>query len=145
MATKLERSLGETLEAIQAQRSSQILNVTPRLAADRNKKQFQVVLDVKSPVPFQADYLITEPSGNVLSSLMMGPTRIDPKDRRRIRFPAVTLKPLTPGNDVYVLSGKVGHIPSEQRPVPQLHRFEVRYRSLNQALLEVSRQQPPPH
>ena len=123
LARRLESALGETLDAIQAQR----------------------VLEVRSPVPFQADYLVTEPSGNLLSPLMMGPARIDPKGERRVRFAATTLKPLTRGSDVYVLSGKVGHVPSDKRPVPQLHSFEVRYRSLGKTLVEISRQQPPPH
>ena len=144
LARRLESALGETLDAIQAQRASRILDVTPHLATD-NLDDFQVVLEVQSPVPFQADYLVTEPSGNLLSPLMMGPARIDPKGERRVRFAATTLKPLTRGNDVYVLSGKVGHVPSDKRPVPELHPFEVRYRSLGKTLVEIFRQQPLPH
>jgi hypothetical protein len=76
---------------------------------------------------------------------MMGPARIDPKGERRVRFAATALKSLTQGNDIYVLSGKVGHVPSDKRPVPELHPFEVRYRSLGKTLVEISRQQPLPH
>ena len=144
LAKSLERSLGETFNAIQAQRASQTLHVTPHLATD-NLEQFQVVLDVQSPVPFQADYLVKEPSGNLLSPFMMGPARIDPKGETRVRFATTTLKPLTQGNDVYVLAGKVGHVPSDKRPVPELHPFEVSYRSIGKTLVEISRQQPPPH
>ena len=144
LARRLESALGETLDAIQAQRASRILDVTPHLATD-NLENFRVVLDVQSPVPFQADYLVKEPSGNLLSPFMMGPARIDPKGDRMVRFAATTLKPLTRGNDVYVLSGKVGHVPSDRRPVPELHPFEVRYRSVGKTLVEISRQQPPPH
>ena len=144
LARNFERSLSETFEAIAAERASRILNVTLHLATD-NLEKFQVVLDVKTSAPFQVDYLVTEPSGNVLSAIMMGPTSVDPNGRQRMRFPITTLKPLTNGNDIYVLSGKVAHLPSDGRPVPQFHPFEVRYRSLDKGLQEISRQQPPAH
>ena len=144
LAKSLERSLGETLEAIAEERESRILDVTPHLATD-NLEKFQVVLDVKRSVPFQVKYLIREPSGTVLSALMMGPASVDPKEKRRVRFPTDTLKPLTRGNDVYVLSGQVAHVPSDDRPVPQFHPFEVHYRALGNGLHEISRQQPPAH
>ena len=144
LAESLERSLVETFEAIAGDRASRILDVTPYLATD-NLEKFQVVLDVKTSVPFQVQYLIKEPSGTVLSALMVGPASVDPRGERRVRFAATTLKPLTRGNDVYVLSGKVGHLPSDERPVPELHPFEVRYRSLGNGLREISRQQPPAH
>lgn len=144
LARNFERSLSEIFEAIAAERASRILDVTPHLATD-NLEKFQVVLDVKTSVPFQVDYLVTEPSGNVLSGIMMMPTSFDPKGIQRIRFPITTLKPLAAGNDTYVLRGKIAHLPSNNRPVPQFHQFEVRYRSLGTALQEISRQQPPAH
>ena len=144
LAKSLERSLSETLEAIAEERESRILDVTPHLATD-NLEKFQVVLDAKTSVPFQVKYLVEEPSGTVLSALMMGPVSVDPKEKRRVRFPTDTFKPLTRGNDVYVLSSQVAHVPSDDRPVPQFHPFEVRYRSLGNGLREISRQQPPAH
>ena len=144
LATSFERSLIETIEAIAEERTSRILDVTPHLATD-NLEKFQVVLDVKTSAPFQADYLITEPSGNVLSAIMMSPMRFDPKDRRQMRFPITTLHPLTDGNDMYVLRGKVAHVPRDERPAPRFHPFEVRYRFLGKELQEISREQPPAH
>ena len=144
LAKNIERSLNETFNAISAEWASRILDVTPHLATERLEK-FQVFLDVKTHVPFQVDYLVKEPSGTALSGLMMGPASIDPKDETRVRFAAITMKPLKPGNDVYVLSGTVAHVPSDERPVPQFHPFEVRYRTLGNTLVEISRQQPPPH
>ena len=129
-------------------RDSRILGITPHLATN-NLQEFQVVLDVQSPVPFQIDYLIKEPGGNVLSSLMMSPASVDPEDRQRLRFKATTLKALSPGNDTYVLSGRVAHLPTNEKPVPHFHPFEVQYRAVSNAsgrlLLEVARQDPPPH
>ena len=144
LAVRLQRSLTGTLDAIAAERASRILDVTPHLAMD-NLEKFQVVLDVKTSVPFQVMYLIKEPSGTVLSSLMMGPHRVDPKDKRVIRFPATTLKSLKPGNDVYVLSGTIAHVPSDERPVPPFHKFEVQYRCQGKTLYEIYRQQPLAH
>ena len=144
LARNLKRSLSETLEAIATERANRILDVTPHLATD-NLEKFQVVLDVKTSAPFQADYLITEPSGNVLSGIMMSPMSFDPKDMRVMRFPIATLHPLTDGNDIYVLRGKVAHVPRDERPVPQFHPFEVRYRATGKALQEISRKQPPAH
>ena len=100
---------------------------------------------VRTAVPFQVKYLVTEPGGNLLSGLMMSPARVDPKNKRLLRFRAVTLKPLTKGNDTYVLSGQVAHLPSDDRPVPEFHPFEVRYRFEGDALIEISRKQPPVH
>ena len=75
----------------------------------------------------------------------MRPASFDPEGETRVRFAPTTLKPLTPGNDVYVLSGTVEHVQSEERPVPLFHPFEDRYRTLGNSLDEISRQQPPPH
>ena len=144
LAENLERSLRETCNAISVERTNRILNVTPHLATD-NLEKFQVVLDVKTQVPFQMQHLVMEPSGTVLSGLMMRPASVDPKGKTRVRFATTTLKPLNLGNDVYVLSGTVAHVQSERRPVPQFHPFEVRYRTLGKTLVEISRQQPPPH
>ena len=89
---------------VQAERESTILSVTPHLATD-NLERFQVLFDVETSVPFQVYYRIQEPEpyNKVLSGLMTSKHPIDPKDRRRIRFPAETLKPRSPGNDVYAL------------------------------------------
>ena len=144
LAGGLQRALGETLNAISAERANQILDVTPHLATDK-LEEFQVVLDVKTHVPFQVYCLVKEPSGTVLSDLMMGPASVDPKGETRVRFGATALKPLKPANDVYALSGRVAHIPSDKRPVPQFYPFEVRYRTLGKTLVEISRKQPPPY
>lgn len=144
LAARLQRSLNETLDAIVAERASRVLDVTPHLATDKLEK-FQVVLDVKTSVPFQVEYLIKEPSGTVLSALMMGPDKVDPNRKRRIRFPATTLKPLTPSNDIYVLSGRIAHVPSDARPVPLFYEFEVQYRCHGKTLHEIHRRQPPVH
>ena len=148
LAARLERALQETIQAIQAGRDSKILGVTPHLATD-NLQSFQVVLDLQSPVPFQIDYLIKEPGGNILSGLMMRPTPVDPEGRSRVRFRAETLKALSPGNDTYVLSGKVAHLPTSEKPVPRFVTFEVQYRAVNNpqggSLLEISRKDPPSH
>ena len=148
LAASLQRSLQEAIRAIQDERDSSILGITPHLATD-NLQKFQVVLDLQSPVPFQIDYLIKEPGGNVLSGLMMHPASVDPEDRSRVRFEAVTLKALSPGNDTYVLSGKVAHLPTSEKPVPRFVPFEVQYRAVSNAqggsLFEISRQDPPSH
>ena len=148
LTASLERALHEAIQAIQAERDSRILGVTPHLATD-NLQTFQVVLDLQSSVPFQIDYLITEPGGNVLSSLMMHPAPVDPEDRPRVRFAAVTLKALSPGNDTYVLSGKVAHLPTSEKPVPRFVPFNIQYRAVSNtqgsSLLEVARQDPPSH
>lgn len=144
LARGFERSLTQTLDAIQVQRESRLLEVTAHLATDKLER-FQVVFDAANPVPFQVDYLVKEPSGTVLSGIMMSPTRVDPTDDRRIRFPPVTLKSRTPGNDIYVLSGKIAHIPSDERPVPKFYPFEVQYRAVGPLLREIDRNQPPPH
>jgi hypothetical protein len=75
----------------------------------------------------------------------MSPVRVDPKGEKFVRFKAATLHPLTAENDVYVLSGRIAHLPSDERPVPEFHEFEVRYRLMGNALIEFARQQPPPH
>ena len=144
LAVRLQRSLSETLDAISEERTSRIIDVTPHLATN-NLEKFQVVLEVKTSVPFQVEYLIKEPSGTVLSALMMGPGKVDPKGERVIRLPATTLKPLGSGNDKYVLSGRIAHVPSDERPVPPFHEFEVQYRCQGKALYEIHRQQPPAH
>ena len=146
LADRLQRALGETLNAVQAERESTILSVTPHLATD-NLERFQVLFDVETSVPFQVYYRIQEPEPykQILSGLMMAYQPHDPKDRRRIRFPAATLKPRSPGNDVYVLWGEVGHVPTDSRPVPEMHRFEVHYRVVRSNLVEIHRHQPISH
>ena len=148
LAASLHRSLQEAIRAIQEVRDSRILGITPHLATN-NLQEFQVVLDVQSPVPFQIDYLITEPGGNLLSGLMLSPASVDPEDRQRVRFEPMTLKALSANNETYVLSGKVAHLPTSEKPVPRFVPFEVQYRAASHSegsyLLEVSRQDPPPH
>ena len=51
----------------------------------------------------------------------------------------------TTSNDVYVLYGELGHLPSELNLVPTMHKFEVHYRVVGDQLVEVFRQQPPAH
>ena len=146
LAGGLRRALGETLNAVQAARESTILSVTPHLATD-NLEKFQVLFDVETPVPFQVYHRIQEPEpyNKIQSGLMTSNHPVDPKENRRIRFPSVTLKPRSPGNDTYVLWGEVGHVATDSRPVPDMHRFEVHYRTLGKTLVEISRKQPPPH
>ena len=146
LARRLERGLGETLNAVQAARESTILSVTPHLATD-NLERFQVLFDVETSVPFQVYYRIQEPEpySKILSALMTGHHPFDPKEKRRIRFPAATLKARSTGNDAYVLWGEVGHVATDSRPVPEMHRFEVHYRVMGSNLVETHRQQPPSH
>ena len=40
---------------------------------------FQALFAVKTSVPFQVNYIVKEPSGNLLSGLMMSPAHVDPK------------------------------------------------------------------
>lgn len=144
LTNKIQRSLNETFQAIELERTNRLLTVTPHLATE-NLEKFQVVLDVKTSVPFQIDYNVTEPSGNLLSGFMTHPTSFDPEGSRRVRFRVINLKPLTEGNSIYVLSGNVAHVQSNERPAPQFYPFEVRYLSTGKGLLEVSRKQPPAH
>ena len=142
----LARSLTETLGAIAEERASRVLDVTPHLATD-NLERFQVLFDVKTSVPFQVNYRIQEPDPykKILSGLMTANHPIDPREERTLRFPPETLKPRSPGNDTYVLWGAVGHVATDSRPVPEMHRFELHYRVLGNRLVETYRQQPPGH
>ena len=144
LAMSLERSLVQTFDAIKTQKDSTILNVNPHLATE-HLERFQVVLDVQTSVPFQVIYRIQEPDpyNKILSSIMTSNHPIDPKGQRRIRFPVQTLKPRSPGNDTYVLWGKVGHIATESRPVPEMREFEIRYSVSGDSLIETYRRQPP--
>ena len=117
LAGKLERAVRASLNAITEQQANGLLGVQPHLVTDGEGK-FQFAMAVRTAVPFQVKYLVTEPGGNLLSGLMMSPARVDPKNKRLLRFRAVTLKPLTKGNDTHVLSGQVAHLPSDDRPVP---------------------------
>ncbi len=143
LSSRLRGALGHTLDAVQAEREGSILSVTPHLATD-NLERFQVVFDVKTSVPFQVYYRIQEPDPykKILSGLMTANHPIDPKENRRIQFPAETLKPRSAGNDSYVLWGKIGHVATDSRPVPEMHRFEVHYRVVGSNLVETHRQQP---
>ena len=144
LARDLEGAFGETLAAIQAQRANRMLGATPHLVTD-SLQEFQVMIDLETAVPFQVDYLIKEPSGTLLSGFMMTPTPVDPKEMRRVRFPSTNLKPRAPGNDVYVLSGRIAHVPSGEQPVPEFHPFEVRYQAVGKTLNEIGRTHVPRH
>ena len=91
------------------------------------------------------DYLIKEPSNNVLSGIPMEMGHIDPKGQNIVRFNSQKLKPLTRGNNKYILSGKYGHLPSENCRVPDLYKFEVHYELVGGNLVETKRIQPPVH
>jgi hypothetical protein len=144
LASRIERAIREAFDAVAAEHAQRMLAVTPHLIYD-GADLFQVLFQVQTAVPFQVICLIKEPSGNVLSGIMMAPASVDPKGNQIVRFKPETLRPLTSGNDVYVLSGRIGHVPSNERPVPDFHEFEVRYRRVGNVLVEISRQQPPPH
>jgi hypothetical protein len=144
LALRIERAVQDAFAAVAGERAKRMLGVTPHLATD-GVGTFQVILQVETAAPFQADYLIKEPSGNVLSGIMMSPARVDPKGESIVRFRADTLRPLTAGNDIYVLSGRIAHLPTNERPAPEFHQYEVRYRLVRNTLIEISRQQPPIH
>jgi hypothetical protein len=144
LASQIERAVREAFAAVAGERAKRMLHVTPHLVTD-GVGHFQVLFQVQTAAPFQVDCIIKEPSGRVLSGLMMSPASIDPKGNSLVRFKRETLHPLTAGNDIYVLSGRIAHVPTNERPVPEFHHFEVRYRLVGNALVEISRQQPPPH
>ena len=144
LSRHLGQALTDTIGAIQEIRASRTLKLTPRLLTE-NLERFQVVIETRTTAPFQVDYLVKEPSGNVLSGLMMAPTRIAPDSGRPVRFRAQSLKPLTGGNDIYVLSGNVAHVPTDENPVPEFHAFEARYRAVASRLLEIDRVEIPVH
>ena len=144
LSRALERALIDTIDEIEAIKVNRNLNLTPHLATE-HLERFQVVIETKTIAPFQVDFAVTEPSGNLLSGYMTAPTRIAPQQAKPVRFPVQTLKPLTGNNDIYVLSGKVSHVPTDQNPVPQFHRFEVKYRAVGNKLLEIDRVPIPVH
>ena len=144
LAREFERALGNALDAIEAERECKILSVTPHLAAVGQGK-FQVVLQLRNAVPFQVTYVVKEPAGNLLSGFMMAPQPVDPKGEALIRFRSETLKPLTQGNEIYVLSGEIAHVATDERPVPDFHTFEVQYRFSGKTWSEIGRRDPPPH
>jgi hypothetical protein len=144
LALRIERAVRDAFAAVAGERAKRMLDVTPHLAAD-GAGLFQVILEVQTAVPFQVAYLVKEPSGNVLSGIMMSPARVDPKGERIVRCKAETFRPLTAGNEIYMLSGRIAHLPTNERPVPGFHKFEVQYRLVGNTLMEISRQQPPTH
>ena len=144
LTKRLERALNQTFEAIREERVARMIDVTPHLVSD-DLKNFRVLLRVGSPAPFQMDFLIREPSGNVLSPIMMSPHRVDPQNATSVRFQETTFKPLTPGNKKYILSGKVAHVPTDEKPVPQFHSFQVTYSVVGGRLSEISRVPIPVH
>ena len=144
LTKRLERALNQTFEAIREERVARMIDVTPHLVSD-DLKNFRVLVRVGSPAPFQMDFLIREPSGNVLSPIMMSPHRVDPQNATSVRFQETTFKPLTPGNKKYILSGKVAHVPTDEKPVPQFHSFQVTYSVVGGRLSEISRVPIPVH
>ena len=90
-------------------------------------------------------FLIKEPSGNVLSGIMMAPHPVDPDGASIVRFQPQQLKPLTGGNDIYVLQGEVAHVASDQRRVPEFRKFKISYRFTETGLQEIERLDPVPH
>ena len=81
----------------------------------------------------------------MLSGIMMAPHPVDPDGKKLVRFQPLQLKPLTKGNDTCVLQGEVAHVASEQRRVPDFHKFKVGYRFSGNAFHEIDRQDPVPH
>ena len=144
LAKALKRALGDSLDAVKAERENLILGVRPHLVVDTEGK-VRVMFELRTGVPFQVKFLIKEPSGNVLSGIMMAPHPVDPDGKKFVRFQALQLKPLTRGNDICVLQGEVAHVASEQRRVPEFHKFRVRYRFSGNAFHEIDRQDPVPH
>ena len=140
----LKRALDDSLDAVEAERQSQSLAVRPHLVMD-DGGTVRVIFELTTGVPFQVKFLVKEPSGNVLSGIMMAPHPVDPEGKKFVRFQAMQLKPLTTGNDICVLQGEVGHVASEQRRVPEFHKFKVSYRFSGKELQEVERQDPAPH
>lgn len=144
LASRIERAVRDVFTAVEGERAKHILDVTPHLVTDRTGL-YQVILQVQTAVPFQVDYLIKEPAGRALSGIMLSPTKVDPKGEKTLRFQAQSLQELTAGNDIYVLSGRVAHLPTNERLVPTFLPFEVRYRLVGNSLVEIHRQQPPAH
>ena len=144
LAKALERALGGALDAVEAEREHRILGVTPHLVTDVQGK-FQVSLMLRNTVPFQVSFMVKEPAGTLLSGFMTTPHHVDPKGSKLVRFQEMALKTLTRGNDIYVLSGKVAHVATDERPVPDFHSFEVQYRFSGERWHEISRRDPPPH
>ena len=144
LTKRLELALNQTFETIREERVARMIDVTPHLVSD-DLKNFRVLVRVGSPAPFQMDFLIREPSGNVLSPIMMSPHRVDPQNATSVRFQETTFKPLTPGNKKYILSGKVAHVPTDEKPVPQFHSFQVTYSVVGGRLSEISRVPIPVH
>ena len=144
LTKRLERALKQTFEAIREERVARMIDVTPHLVSD-DLKNFRVLVRVGSPAPFQIDFLIMEPSGNVLSPIMMSLHRVDPQNATSVRFQETTFKPLTPGNNKYILSGKVAHVPTDEKPVPLFHSFQVTYSVVGGHLNEISRVPIPVH
>lgn len=141
LARDLERAIREALQAVEYDQQQRILDVTPHLLTDGT--QFQVLFKTKTPAPFQFDQLVKEPGGNVLSGIMMGPQPAKPESLE-VRLRPQTLPKLTDGK-IAVLSGRLGHLPTPENPVPTMHPFEVKYRFVSGGLQEISRMQPPPH
>ena len=90
----LERALEETMEAIRTERATRRIDLIPHLTTN-DLENFRVLIQVGSPAPFQVDFLTQEPSGNVLSPIMMTPHRVDPGEKEFVRFQEVAFKPLT--------------------------------------------------
>ena len=144
LARALERALRDSLDAVEEERQSQILAVTPHLVPGE-KGAVRVIFKLKTQAPFQVKFLIKEPLGNVLSGIMMAPHPVDPDGASIVRFQPQQLKPLTGGNDIYVLQGEVAHVASDQRRVPEFRKFKISYRFTETGLQEIERLDPVPH
>ena len=144
LAKALKRAFADSIDAVEAERESQILGVRPHLVKD-NEGKVRVLFELKTGVPFQVSFMIKEPSGNVLSGIMMAPHPVDPDGKKFVRFQPLQLKPLTIGNDICVLQGEVAHVASELRRVPEFHKFNVRYCFSRNAFHEIDRQDPVAH
>ena len=140
----LERALRDSLDALEAARQSQFLAVTPHLVLGK-KGTVRVIFKLRTQAPFRVKFLIKEPSGNVLSGIMMTPHPVDPDGASIVRFQPQQLKALTRGNDTCVLQGEVAHVASERRRVPEFRSFKVSYRFTENGLQEIERHDPVPH
>lgn len=144
LASRLERAVRGILDTVAHEQAKRIFEVTPHLITD-GAGLFQVMLQLATPVPFQIKHLIKEPSGRALSGVMLSPTPVDPQGKLEVRFRGSKLSAKTDDNDLCILSGSVGHLPTAQQPVPQMHAFEVIYRIVDGQLHEIRRLQPPAH
>lgn len=140
LSKKLNSEILQVLSSVDEYRKRNELRIKPNLVIEGNR--FQVVIDCINNTPFQMDYMVKEPSNKIISGVSLGMTPLDPKGKNIIRFAPETLNQPTSGNKKFILYGKFGHIQSESRPVPDLHKFEVHYEFIGERLVETFRKQP---